>query len=317
MGGFTGFSRGKPVIGDVIGASGGNLGCVGKIVVERRRHDRVLKNVGGGFLSQRRNDHGEGQRTVVSRNFEQIGVNGVVGHLVRRHTIVPEDRYGSIAGRGRDHGVGDSQPIGDHDENVFCRSGEQHRPGGGLHIDLEDSVRWTAEDELGPPGAPAVAAEIRRGGILLDRPHIDIIQRIEHSGAVIAPADTTAAVILGVRRLSRLEHNVFSDGAGLVRGKMIGAVGAGELAGRKTRITDQDVAVRVHGDAGECIMHPGARVLDTPSLNDCPRRLDLPPLNGLPVHGPGGRQKNVVRTPERTVAQQAIHQPGIVPIDQD
>src|SRR2546430_14588740 len=97
---------------------------------------------------------------------------------------------------------------------------------------------------------------------------------------------------------------------------MISIVSAGELIGSKPRITDQRIVVRVSRDAGEGVMQMGVWVLNASSLKDCAGGLNLPPLRRHPVHDSGRRQIDHVRAPERTIAQHAIHEPGIIRINQ-
>src|ERR1700675_256361 len=63
------------------------------------------------------------------------------------------------------------------------------------------------EGDRSPPGAPIVCCS----RVLLDRPKVEVVERIDRRVAVVTPSIVAGAEVLEVRRLARLEHGVGPD----------------------------------------------------------------------------------------------------------
>src|SRR5947209_12688620 len=58
-----------------------------------------------------------------------------------------------------------------------------------------------------PPRGPAIDAGDRRAGVLLNRPEVDVVDRIDSRRAVVAPAVAAGGADANVRRLALLEDH--------------------------------------------------------------------------------------------------------------
>ncbi len=166
-----------------------------------------------------------------------------------------------------------------------------------------------------PPRTPHIALT----GVLLDRPHRGVVDRIDHCSGEIAPSILAGAEVLEVGRLTRLQHHLAFHRIQRIA-RQVNRVGPARIySGPEVDIAEHHVAVLINGQRREGVKVGGRGIVDTSELLHLAKRRSahvyLPPLRGCASRSSSGRKLDGMRGPQRTVAVHAALDAPVLGVD--